>query len=83
MPALYIQNFPEDTYAALKREAKQHHTSMSALVIDALSTLFPSDEVIAARWAAHRRLSELQKLPSPGDGPFPTAEEMIREDRQR
>lgn len=83
MPALYIQNFPEDTYAALKRAAKRQHTSMAGLVIDALSTLFPSDEVIEARRAAWHRLRERRNCPPPGQGPFPTAEEMIREDRQR
>jgi len=83
MPALYVQNVPDDLYKALKQRARERHTSMAAEIIEILSAMVPTEEAMERRWAAHRRLSELQKQPSPGPGPFPTAEEMIREDRQR
>lgn len=83
MPALYVQNIPDELYQALKRRARERHSTIAAQVIEILSDNAPSAEVMRRRWDAHRGLLERQKWPSPGPGPFQTAEEMIREDRDR
>lgn len=83
MPALYVQNIPDELYQSLKRRAKEKQSTIAAEVIEMLSSFMPSQEELDRRWAAHRRLFESQQQPPLTPGPFPTAEEMLREDRQR
>ena len=83
MPTLYVENIPEELYSALKARAKEHRKSLAAEVISILSDQVPTAEELARRLkffeAACRLRSELPSQP----GPFPSTEEMIREDRRR
>jgi plasmid stability protein len=83
MATLYVENVPNDLYEALRRRARAHRKSIAAEVVSLLEQNIPTAAELKRR---HKALEELKKIrfaSPPGLGPFPTAEEMIREDRQR
>lgn len=83
MPTLYVENVPADLYDALRRRAKERRSSIASQVIEVLAGQVPTAAQIKARQAAYRKLLRLQAATSPGPGPFPSTEEMVREDRER
>ncbi len=83
MATLYVENVPNDLYAALRKRAKDHRRSIAAEVLSILEQLIPTEKELRARREFVRKLAHLRSLPSPGPGPFPSAEEMVREDRER
>ncbi|MEP7365168.1 MAG: hypothetical protein ABI972_18095 [Acidobacteriota bacterium] len=83
MPTLYVENVPEDLYEALRARAKANRASISAEVISLLSHHVPTAKQLAARRAALKQILKFQAEPSASPGPFPSTEEMIREDRER
>lgn len=83
MATLYVENVPEDVYKALRKRAKENHKSIAAEVIALLKQNVPTEAELKKRREFYDRLAELRvKLPLTS-GPFPSAEEMIREDRER
>jgi hypothetical protein len=52
-------------------------------VIPVLEQNIPTEEELKLRREACDRLAELRAQPPLTPGPFPSAEEMIREDRER
>jgi plasmid stability protein len=83
MATLYVENVPDDVYAALRKRAKANRKSMAAEVIALLQQHFPTDAELRRRRKIFEDLAELRARPPIGQGPFPSAEEMIREDRER
>jgi plasmid stability protein len=83
MPTLYVENVPEDLYAALRKRAADRRTSMAAEVIELLRQNVPTDKELARRRSVLNRMLRIQSAPSPRRGAFRAAEEMIREDRDR
>jgi plasmid stability protein len=83
MPTLYVENVPEDIYKALRKRARANNTSMAAEVIDLLKQFVPTEAELKRRREFYDRLAELRAQPPLSPGPFPSAEEMIREDRER
>jgi len=83
MPTLHVENVPEDLYTALRKRAAEKHSSIDAEVIELLRFSVPTEVELSQRRDAFERLLEIRSRPSPGPGPFPSAEEMIREDRNR
>lgn len=83
MPTLYVENVPEDLYAALRKRAQSHRRSMAAEVLALLEANLPTEKELRRRRNAVRQLLEFAKSVRPMAGDFPTAEEMIREDRER
>jgi len=83
MATLYVENIPDDLYDALRQRAKQHRKSIAAEVLTLLEQNVPTARELKARRGAIRRLAELRSQPSPSVGPFPSTEEMQREDRER
>ena len=83
MATLYVENVPDDVYKALKKRAKAHRKSMAAEVIELLEQHVPTEEELKRRRKAFDELLKIRAMPPAGPGPFPTAEEMIREDRER
>ena len=83
MATLYVENVPEDIYKALRKRARGNRTSMAAEVISLLKRFVPTDAELRRRREFYDRLAELRARPPAGPGPFPSAEEMIREDRER
>jgi plasmid stability protein len=83
MATLYVENVPEDLYEALRAQARRNRKSISAEVLDILEHMVPTPAVLERRREAIKRALEIQAMRGPSEGPFPTAEEMLREDRDR
>jgi len=83
MATLYVENVPDELYEALRRRARQHRKSIAAEVLTLLEQNVPTARELKAWREAMRRLAELRSRPSPLPGPFPSTEEMQREDRER
>jgi plasmid stability protein len=83
MATLYVENVPDDLYEGLRKRAKQNRKSIAAEVMTLLKLHVPTEEVLRKRRKAIKQLARLRKMPPLTPGPFPSAEEMIREDRER
>jgi len=82
MPTLYVENVPEDLYQALRARAKANRTSIAAEVVSLLRENVPTAEELARRKKIVKHILHIRSQGSKS-GRFPTAEEMIREDRGR
>jgi plasmid stability protein len=83
MPTLYVENVPKDLYEALRARARKNRSSIAAEVIALLKDAVPTAAELKQRQRLYEELMQLQSSTPPGRGPFPTTEEMIREDRER
>ena len=83
MPTLYVENVPKDIYEALRVRARKNRSSIAAEVIALLEQFIPTRAELRRRMLAYEDLMRLQASTPPGRGPFPSTEEMIREDRDR
>ena len=83
MATLYVRNVPDDLYEALRKRARQNRRSMAAEVLAVLEENIPTSRELRSRREFIRRLERLRAQPSPSAGPFPSTEEMVREDRSR
>jgi len=83
MATLYVENVPDDLYKALRKRAKAANTSIAAEVIALLKRNIPTEAELKRRREFYDRMVELSSKPPLTPGPFPSAEEMIREDRER
>lgn len=83
MATLYVENVPDALYHALRKRARDHRKSIAAEVIGLLEQNVPTEEQIKKRQRAFRELARIRATPPPTPGPFPSAEAMIREDRER
>jgi len=83
MATLYVENVPDDVYKALRKRARENRTSMAVEVIALLKQFIPTEEELKRRRKAFDELAKLRAMPPLTPGPFPSAEEMIREDRER
>jgi len=83
MATLYVENVPDEIYKALRKRAKANRSSIAAEVIELLKRHIPTDAELKKRREIYDRLAELRARPPLSPGPFPSAEEMIREDRER
>jgi plasmid stability protein len=83
MATLYVENVPDDVYKALRKQAKKNGTSMAAEVIALLKQWIPTEAELKRRREFYDKMAELRSKPPLTPGPFPSAEEMIREDRER
>jgi plasmid stability protein len=83
MATLYVENFPEDIYKALRKRARANRKSIAAEVISLLEHFVPTAKELKRRRKVFDELAKLRARPPLTQGPFPSAEEMIREDRER
>jgi hypothetical protein len=83
MPTLYVENVPDELYQALRKRARENRKSIAAEVISLLERNVPTAKELLGRREFYKRMGELRARQPDGPGPFPTAEEMIREDRDR
>jgi plasmid stability protein len=83
MATLYVENVPEDIYKALRKRAKANRKSIAAEVIELLEQNIPTEAELKRRRKVFDELARLRALPPLSRGLFPSAEEMIREDRER
>jgi plasmid stability protein len=83
MATLHVENIPRDLYAALRKRAKSNQRSIAAEVRALLKENVPTAREMNARHKFVRKILRLRaKLPK-SRGSFQSAEEMIREDRER
>ncbi len=83
MPTLYVENVPEDIYGALRARAKANRRSVSAEVLALLAENIPTPAELARRRAFMKRAKKIRSGSAASPGSFATAEEMIRQDRDR
>jgi hypothetical protein len=83
MATLYVEKFPDDVYEALRKRAKERRSSIAREVIELLVETLPTEADLARREKLYRRALRLSKMKPLTPGPFPSTEEMIREDRDR
>jgi len=83
MATLYVENVPDDLYKALRKRAKKNGSSIASEVIALLKQWVPTEAELKRRREFYNRMMELSSKPPFTPGPFPSAEEMIREDRER
>jgi len=83
MPTLYVENVPEELYEALRARARTSRKSISAEVIELLRANVPTAAELAQRKQLLKLATKIGSRQPPAPGPFPSAEEMQREDRRR
>jgi plasmid stability protein len=83
MPTLYVENVPEELYDALRNRAKANRRSIAAEVLELLADNVPTLAEIKRRKRIVQQIRAVQERESPVGDPFPSAEEMLREDRAR
>jgi len=83
MATLYVENVPDAIYKALRARARKNRKSIAAEVIELLKENIPTEAELRRRREFLDRMAELRAKPPLTPGPFPSAEEMIREDRER
>jgi plasmid stability protein len=83
MPTLYVENVPEELYEAIRARARRNRTSISTEVLTLLAENVPTSDEIARRKVLVDRARRLRSRQSPAAGPFPSAEQMLREARER
>jgi plasmid stability protein len=83
MATLYVENVPDDVYDALRKRARKKRSSIAAEVIQLLRDHVPTAAELRRRKKLFDDLIELASREPLSPGPFPSAEEMVREDRER
>jgi plasmid stability protein len=83
MPTLYVENVPSELYEALRKRARENRKSIAAEVLTLLEENVPTAKELARRKELLQRVRKLHGRRSSSSGPFPTSEEMQREDRLR
>lgn len=83
MATLYVENIPDELYESLRASARKNRKSIAAEILTMLEENFPSDKELERRRKIWRDLERLRAQQPPSPGPFPSTEEMVREDRER
>ena len=83
MATLYVENIPDELYRALRERARQHHKSIAAEILTLLEENIPTAAELKKRQKIFKQLEGLRSSNPAGPGPFPTSEQMQREDRER
>ena len=83
MPTLYVENVPLELYEAIRARAQTNRSSISAEVLAILSENVPVPAELARRKRLLQKAIRLTSARPARSGPFPSTEEMQREDRSR
>jgi plasmid stability protein len=83
MATLYVENVPDELYEALRNRAQQNRKSIAGEVISLLEERLPTAAELKRRKKFLDYVLQLKKNSPPLSGPFPTTEQMLREDRER
>ena len=83
MATFYVENVPDAVYEALRQRARKNRKSIAAEVIALLEENIPTSQELRRRREFVRKLRQLSSKEPLSPGPFPSAEDMIREDRDR
>jgi hypothetical protein len=83
MKIVRVTGIPEELYATLRRQASLNDRPIAAEIVALLKTHVPTARVLRARRAIFRIAERMRSGKPRGRGPFPSTEEMQREDRSR
>jgi plasmid stability protein len=83
MPTLYVENIPEEIYAALRERARAHRRSIAQEILALLEQHVPTPAEIERRRRFLKAVLRQSAQKPLAAGPFPSAEEMLRDDRSR
>ena len=83
MATLYVENVPDNLYEALRNRARQHRKSIAAEVLSLLEENIPTVDELKSRRRFFQKLQQLRSRSPRTGGPFPSTEELLREDRSR
>ena len=83
MATLYVRNVPTDLYDALRKRAHKNGRSIAAEVISVLREDVPTAEELRTRQKFFETVKRMRSRAPLIDKQFPSAEEMLREDRRR
>jgi plasmid stability protein len=83
MATLYVENVPDDLYEALRAQARRENRSIAAEVLAMLKDHVPTEQELARRRDLLERLEKFRATTVPTGVAYQSAEDMIREDRDR
>jgi plasmid stability protein len=83
MATLYVENIPDDLYEALRSRAQANRKSIAAEVLKLLQENIPTRTELERRKKVFQRIRKRRAVSSESVGPFPSTEEMLRQDRER
>jgi plasmid stability protein len=83
MATLYVENVPDAVYEALREQARRKRKSIAAEVIELLEHNIVTADELRQRRAFARKMRELSGREPLSAGPFPSTEDMLREDREQ
>jgi plasmid stability protein len=83
MATLYVENVPDDLYEALRAQARRENRSISAEILEMLKDNVVTEQELSRRRQILERLEKLRSIPVLPGVNYQSAEEMIREDRDR
>jgi len=83
MPTLYVENVPDEVYESLRALARANQNSIAAEVLTLLKENVPTEEDLKRRREVLKRALRIRARRPEASGPFPTSEEMQRDDRMR
>jgi len=82
MPTLYVERVPTDLYEALRSRARSNGRSIASETMSILKQMVPTEQEKKRRVAFYNWVVQRRRRPWRGR-PGPSAEEMLREDRER
>jgi plasmid stability protein len=83
MPTLHVRNVPQDLYKALRKRARVAHRSIAAEVLTLLEENIPTAKNLKAQHEFVRKIVRMRSKQSNPRRAFPSAEELLRQDRAR
>jgi plasmid stability protein len=83
MPTLYVENIPDNLYAALRKQAKLRRKSIAQEVISLLEAHVCTPDDLERRRRLLQKALRMSARRATASGHFPSTEEMLREDRAR
>ena len=82
MPTLYVENVPSELYASLRARAKSNRRSISAETLSLLEQALPTTSELKRRAAFYERIKRMRSRHKEAVA-GPSAEDLLREDRER
>lgn len=83
MATLYVEKIPDDLYSALRKQAKLRRKSIAQEVISLLEAHVSTPQELARRRELLQKALRMSARRASTSGPFPSTEELLREDRAR
>jgi plasmid stability protein len=83
MATLFVENVPDDLYEALRGKARSNRTSIAAEVLKILQNAVPTPAELERRQALLDFGRKMRARRAAPGKQYPSAEQMLREDRKR